>query len=239
MGRKILTGENPSIHPILSLSLLVAYMAAIVALISSLCISRKKVPPPTDSEQNTTENLNAASPPPNETTTRPSTTEATILEPPSTTVIEVEETKNASQQPRQTTEEPPPQVQLPLPPPPGLRGVASCHYRTSSTQSESKLLSSMSTRVQGIGMSFRQQSKREDPNDKKRDKKLKHEDSIWKKTIILGEKCRVPDEDDVILYDEKGNRIPTFHTKTPGSLPVSRQTSFKEPDAIPNKAEQK
>lgn len=38
--------------------------------------------------------------------------------------------------------------------------------------------------------------------------KLKHEDSIWMKTIILGEKCRVPDEEEgAIIYEGKGKRI--------------------------------
>lgn len=129
----------------------------------------------------------------------------------------------------------------PLPPPPSMRS-ASYHYRSSSQASpgpaHTKLASSMSMRVPGMGS--RQASKRDDVfgggggGDKKRDKKLKHEDSIWKKTIILGEKCKVHDEDeDEILYDEEGNRITPYHPKTSSTVPMSRQSSAIDEDALP------
>ncbi|KAL7205313.1 hypothetical protein ACSBR2_018290 [Camellia fascicularis] len=66
-----------------------------------------------------------------------------------------------------------------------------------------------------------------------------HEDSILKKTIILGEKCKVPDENDTILYDEKGNMTSTYHLKTPNSLALSRQTSSIDLEAIPRSRVQK
>ncbi|KAL6985546.1 hypothetical protein U1Q18_018922 [Sarracenia purpurea var. burkii] len=235
MGRELLMVENRSIHPILSLSLLIACMAAIVTLISSLCVFRKKSPPPTSSQREKTEDLTGGvNPPPNETT----------MEPPSAPVVQPKDTKDTSQS--SDPEDP----QLPLPPPPGmahLRGAASYHYRTESSASGRNFSSSMSMRVQGglggvVAAAFRQPSRREEvQQDRKRDKKLKHEDSIWKKTIILGEKCRVPDEDedDAVMYDEKGNRISAYHRKTQSSLPVSRQTSFIDPNAIPTSAAQK
>ncbi|PSR91326.1 Regulator of nonsense transcripts 3B like [Actinidia chinensis var. chinensis] len=226
MGRKLFIGANPSVHPIVLLSLLIAFIAAIVTLISPLCVFRKKSPPPSASPRKTTENPKEATSPPNDATTI--TITDTTMEPPSATQS-------------QTGEEP----QLPLPPPPGMahvRSASSCHYRTNSSTSESKLLSSMSMRVQGGGgMGWRQPPRREEQqHDKKRgDKKLKPEDSVWKKTIILGEKCRVPDEDDTILYDEEGKRISTYHPKNPGSLPVSRQSSYIHPDAIQSSAGKK
>ncbi|KAL3650741.1 hypothetical protein CASFOL_007144 [Castilleja foliolosa] len=78
----------------------------------------------------------------------------------------------------------------------------------------------------------RQTSRREH-----KEKKLKPEDSIWKKTIILGEKCRVPDEDeDDILYDENGNRISTYHRKShSGKLSFSGQPSCIEPEDLSKK----
>ncbi|KAF5938413.1 hypothetical protein HYC85_022672, partial [Camellia sinensis] len=82
-------------------------------------------------------------------------------------------------------------------------------------------------------------SPKEDPTNKRQDKNLIHEDSIWKKTIILGERCRVLDEDDTILYDENGNRISAYHPKTPSSLALSRQTSSIDPEAIPSSGAQK
>ncbi|PIN13234.1 hypothetical protein CDL12_14150 [Handroanthus impetiginosus] len=106
-----------------------------------------------------------------------------------------------------------------LPPPPGRQQLraASCHHQHQrSSSAASKLMSSMSMRVLGGGGGSRRE-----------EKKLEHEDSIWKKTIILGEKCRIPDEeDDAILYDENGNRISTYHPKHNGnSISFSRQNS--------------
>ncbi|KAK3023186.1 hypothetical protein RJ639_044173 [Escallonia herrerae] len=128
------------------------------------------------------------------------------------------------------------EVQQPLPPPPRMSHLraASYHFQSSSTASEGKLSSSMSMRVQQGGAMLSRQSSRRENFDRKREKKLKHEDSIWKKTIILGEKCRVPDEDDAVVCDEKGHIIPTYHRKIPSSFSVSRQTSGIDPDAIPS-----
>ncbi|ERN15351.1 hypothetical protein AMTR_s00036p00144630 [Amborella trichopoda] len=52
-------------------------------------------------------------------------------------------------------------------------------------------------------------------------------DLIWKKTIILGERCKVPSSDDEesIIYDDKGNRIETYRPRTPRSLTLSRSNS--------------
>ncbi|KAG8381789.1 hypothetical protein BUALT_Bualt05G0009300 [Buddleja alternifolia] len=103
--------------------------------------------------------------------------------------------------------------------------TASCHQRS---RSASKLVWSLSTGLLGGGG---QSSKL-----RRSEKKLKHEDSIWKKTIILGEKCRVPDEDDdTILYDENGNRISTYHPKnTVGIRSFSRQNSSVHQGSIPS-----
>ncbi|CAL5378688.1 unnamed protein product [Camellia sinensis] len=234
MGRKILVGENPSLHPIISLSLFIASMVAIFALVSSLCIMRKKSPHLSSSQRKSIDNANAVSQPPNEVAMR--TTPEMITEPPSTTTVELDGAKDVAQP---KNEEPP----LPLPPPPGmphLRGAISYHNRTDSSASQGKVSLSMSMTVQGGGgMSSRELSRREDQTNKRQDKNLMQEDSIWKKTIILGEKCRVPDEDDTILYDEKGNRISTYHPKTPSSLALSRQTSSIDPEVIPSPRAQK
>nr|GLL37973.1 uncharacterized protein LOC109190921 [Ipomoea trifida] len=87
---------------------------------------------------------------------------------------------------------------------------------------------------EGGGQGTRHTSKKDDVfaggvamGDKKRDKKLKHEDSVWKKTIILGEKCRVHhDSEEEIVLDEDGNRITPYRPKTSAAPPsMSRQSS--------------
>lgn len=117
--------------------------------------------------------------------------------------------------------------------PPKLKHARSSSYHFQTSASFGKLTSSMSTRLQGGMNSLRQSSVRENRFKEWKEKTFKHEDSIWKKQIILGEKCRVPDEDDdTILYDENGDRYVTYHPKKPASLPsLSRQCSTHE---IPN-----
>lgn len=43
--------------------------------------------------------------------------------------------------------------------------------------------------------------------------KSDEDNSLWTKTIILGEKCRPDEEDDIMIYDKKGNIISTYHTR--------------------------
>uniref|UniRef100_A0A7N0V780 Uncharacterized protein n=1 Tax=Kalanchoe fedtschenkoi TaxID=63787 RepID=A0A7N0V780_KALFE len=61
--------------------------------------------------------------------------------------------------------------------------------------------------------------------------KLEKEESVWMKTIILGEKCRV--EDDAVIFDQRGLKLTAYHPKVPSSLPVSRTSSYFHPDAVP------
>lgn len=116
--------------------------------------------------------------------------------------------------------------------PPKLKHAraSSYHFQTNSSASFGKSRSSTSMRLQGGMNSLRQYSVREDRFKKWKEKTFEHEDSIWKKQIILGEKCKVPDEDDdTILYDEKGKRYLTYHPKQPSTLPsLSRQCSTHE-----------
>lgn len=91
------------------------------------------------------------------------------------------------------------------------------------------LLVSPSTRMLPRSLSVRQWV--EDQHQKKKLGKHRTEDSIWTKTIILGERCQVPDEDDDIC-DKKGNRISAYHPRNPQSVPVSRSTSFIDPATI-------
>lgn len=222
MGRKIPLTENPTIHPILSLSLLITCIAATIAIVSSMCgfFSRKKssLSQQKDSEDNVSQ-------PPNEAIATISPTKEI-------------DTSNMSQE----IEKP-----LPLPPPPAASSytphsrASSFHFRSNSNVSLGKLTSTMSMKVQGGIKAIRQSSRRELDFVKKKEKNLKHEDSLWKKQIILGEKCRVPneneEEDDTIIYDENGHKITAYHKKPPGpagSLTMSRQSSEIDTNAIPS-----
>ncbi|CAK7352912.1 unnamed protein product [Dovyalis caffra] len=80
----------------------------------------------------------------------------------------------------------------------------------------------------------------EEKNNQKKKGKLKHEDSVWMKTIILGEKCKVPDEDEAVIYDGKGKRISTYHKKASSSFSaMSRQNSQIDLKAIPSQDREK
>ncbi|XP_020590341.1 uncharacterized protein LOC110031473 [Phalaenopsis equestris] len=66
--------------------------------------------------------------------------------------------------------------------------------------------------------------------------KTNSEDSTWMKAIILGGKCKVPEngereDDEIIVYDENGNRQRIYHPRTPRSTPVSRTNSFIIPSS--------
>ncbi|EEF46090.1 conserved hypothetical protein [Ricinus communis] len=129
--------------------------------------------------------------------------------------------------------------ELPLPPSKQLKETFSCKNLLTKSASTRNLVRNMSIKIPR-SMSMARKDQQEDKIYHKKKGKLKHEDSIWMKTIILGEKCKVPDEDqDAAIYDSKGNRITTYHPKTPRSLPVSRQNSFIEPSAIPSQDSEK
>ncbi|KAL1552334.1 hypothetical protein AAHA92_13144 [Salvia divinorum] len=114
---------------------------------------------------------------------------------------------------------------------PSAAGAGKHHMRTSScvgnthhhrsNSGVAKLVSSMSLRVMSTGAAA---------SEKLGIRYFKHhEDSVWKKTIILGERCRVPkddDEDELKLFDEKGHKIITYHPKShSGLLQYSRQST--------------
>lgn len=79
--------------------------------------------------------------------------------------------------------------------------------------------------------------------EKKKGKLKSDEDnSVWTKTIILGEKCRPDDDDDIMICDDKGNRISTYHKKTndqSNQYSLSRANSFIDLSSIPCQDEDK
>lgn len=74
---------------------------------------------------------------------------------------------------------------------------------------------------------LRDQVPKEEPSGKK---KGKTEDSVWMKTIILGEKCQVPeDQEDAVIYEGKGKKVSAYHPKTRSTM-SSNQFSYIDPD---------
>ncbi|WVY91101.1 hypothetical protein V8G54_036615 [Vigna mungo] len=56
--------------------------------------------------------------------------------------------------------------------------------------------------------------------------KLKRDDSVWMKTIILGGKCVPDEEDDVVIYEEKGKKISAYHPRKLTSSSISSHSSY-------------
>ncbi|CAN4076727.1 unnamed protein product [Withania somnifera] len=224
MGRNIPLEEvRPIYHPLVYFSFVVACISATVAIFSSLCAS-----------SNTRDNINKEN---SSGTKSPKET--------SPSIYDASFKRNSTEQSQQGEESIFLQQRLPPPPSMGAISSSNSHLKansmvptTHSSSSNGRLSASVSMRAFGGSLGSRQTSRREDSeyDNKKRDKKLnKDEDSIWKKQIILGEKCKIPaDEyDDTILYDENGNRISAYHPKPLTVFTMSRQSSNVEEDEIP------
>ncbi|KAF7830455.1 putative transmembrane protein [Senna tora] len=55
-------------------------------------------------------------------------------------------------------------------------------------------------------------------------------EEVWMKTIILGEKCQVPaDEEDAVIYEGKGKKVSAYHPKTRSTM-SSSQINFVDAD---------
>ncbi|GMN36025.1 hypothetical protein TIFTF001_005702 [Ficus carica] len=114
-----------------------------------------------------------------------------------------------------------------------VRGAYSCKDMT-KFMSESKIAASLSMKVtRSLSMARNRDNVKEEIGKKT-------EDSIWMKTIILGEKCRVPDEEEEgnVIYEGNGKRISAYHPRTASSLSISRHCSFIDQEAIPRMTEE-
>ncbi|KAK4367271.1 hypothetical protein RND71_015151 [Anisodus tanguticus] len=220
MGRKIPLGEVHPNHPLIYFLFLTASIVSIIGIVSSLCglLERIKGSPAGDSKENAAVVSTSQNEPEN---------------------AKISDANNEESSDKRSEEN---ILQPPLPPPPAMRAVASHNLRTNSmaptrvSRSNSsiksiqrKLSTSMSMKVTAFSGALTQ--RREKINSK-----LKHEDSIWKKQIILGEKCKVPnhdEDDDTVIYDENGNKISPYYPKQLNVLSMSRQSSEIDANAIP------
>lgn len=64
---------------------------------------------------------------------------------------------------------------------------------------------------------------------------FKTEESVWMKTIILGEKCVPDEEESSVIYEGKGKRISAYHPRSSSSLSIiSKQLSSIDLDSLPH-----
>lgn len=218
MGRRIPEDETLLIHPVLSLSLLAAGMAAAIAIIAGLCgvRSRKKSPPFSPVLSTSTEKVEAFAPP-SMLTAEHSPAQA------AENVDSEDATKDEDA------------VRLPLPPALQQKGETSSSNQIFKSMSERRLSTNMSLKVPRSLSVARYRDQKEENSRHNKKGKIKTEDSVWMKTIILGEKCKVPDEESsAVIYEGKGKKISAYHPRTPSSISISRQSSFIDQDAIPS-----
>ena len=215
MGRRIPTTEIHLIHPILSFSLLAAGMAAAIAIISGLCGFKCR------KNSSKSEKREAFAPP-----------STTMITPPSSSsqAVELDETNEQDKD------------QLPLPPAMMMkRAIRTYSFKDmTKSMSDRKIAASLSMKVtRSLSMArTREHNKEESCRGKKGKLKMEHQDSIWMKTIILGERCKVPDhEEEAVIYEGKGKKISAYHPRTASSLSISRQCSFIDQDAIQSRHE--
>lgn len=81
-----------------------------------------------------------------------------------------------------------------------------------------------------VWMKTKEKLKADDSVWMKTKEKLKRDDSVWMKTIILGGKCNPDEEDDVVIYEDKGKKISAYHPRKSTSISLSRQCSYINPD---------
>ncbi|CAL0327137.1 unnamed protein product [Lupinus luteus] len=213
MGRRFPHDNISLTHPILYLSFIAVGLAASIAIVTALCGVRfwKKSSSPPQSSSDPIElekDLDSSSPPSN--------------------MVASDRVENMGE----TTETNDTQTkELPLPPsmqqPHDLFRSSSMMKRATSERRTSFSLSVKMPRSFSVA---KMKDLMEDKGNTIKGK-LKPEDSVWMKTIILGEKC-VPDEEDPVIYEGRGKKISAYHPKNSSSISVSRQCSFIDPDAI-------
>ena len=235
MARRVPTAETHLIHPALSISLLAAWIAATIAIVAALCGTRfRKKPTPSPSESSsvsqTTKILQTGSPP-------PATAAVSVPVEPSPTGTEMEGEGGSRPEKTQSLEPEPLPLPLPLPLPPirQVNEMGLTHMPRSVSVSQNRgggfLVSGSINLPRSFSVAKHLPFTKEERMQGRRERS-KQPDSIWTKTILLGERCRVPNEDEHV-YDGKGQKIETYQPRGPRSLPVSRTNSFIDPEAVP------
>ncbi|CAL9092163.1 unnamed protein product [Musa acuminata var. zebrina] len=206
MGRRTPIPPD-AIHPALAFFLVVAWVAATVTVLLSLCATCNR-------KSSTKSSSGSPRSPPSNEEQKPAA-EATAAQ-----ASEEEEEKpppQETQEERVTVIEMAPDVATHGPLPPTVLPASASKQKLSLSFSRGlpdKLRASRRERKGGDG-----------------------EDTIWKKTIILGEKCKVgsdEEEEEMVVVDENGNRQRSYRPRSPRSQQTSRNNSFAYPDETPS-----
>ncbi|XP_038981102.1 uncharacterized protein LOC120110357 [Phoenix dactylifera] len=212
MARRTPPSEaNTFIHPSLLLPLIAAWAAASIAIFFTLCISHHRKssrpkPQPQSSPSAASNNSVEKTKPATETIER------SPPPPPTPAVIHVEEQERSS--PTSTPAEKTDLVIADV----AIHGPIGPSVRPSASRRKLSMSLSMKLPDKLSKIKINRKERREQSV----------EDSIWMKTIILGEKCKVPSDDDeaAAVFDDNGNRRRSYRPRTPRSLPISRSNSF-------------
>lgn len=228
MGRRVPIGDHNIIdfslihYSIVSLSFHMAWMAAIVATITVLCIRRKAKHSKHQSSHSSHNSkvktsqavkksimLDKSSP------TIPMTTQEILQAGRTSWIVESDQEGNNENVQDNVTKR---QAIKELPPPPTMKTLreTSSYNNLIRNVSMQRFEKSLSIKIsRSVSMRHHHHS------NKKRGKLKVDQDSVWSKAIILGEKCRPDDEDDTIFYDNKGNKISPYHKKTQSNFSAS------------------
>jgi len=185
-------------HPVIYLSFFAAGLAASMAIITALCsgFGRKPATPPPTLDPTEL---------PKESDTSPTSNS--------------EDKDNNNENENENEKE-----KLPLPP--ALQQLPKDPFisdRMKRVTSERRAPLSLSIKMPRSVSVARNWDHKDHREDKIKGPKLKAEDSVWMKTIILGEKC-VPDaEDDPVIFEGRGKRISAYHTKRHNATAVPTQ----------------
>lgn len=198
-------GAHQFIHNALTVSFTVACVAAMIAIISALCSSCHKKPKQKNSAKALCSNNSSPENPRSNSEFEDATTQ----------ILELQQNVNknnpiAAQKEEAKVIELTPDVATHGPIPPAVLPSSS-----SRSMSKSRLSISLSKKLPDLMRTSRKE---------KKDHAEPGEDMIWKKTIILGEKCRVPSDD-----EEEGG-VKNYYPRTPRSRTVSRANSFANHD---------
>lgn len=212
MVRSFPTDENPLIHPAISFSLLAAGMAAAIAMITTLCGVRSRRRSGSDDQS-----------------TSPAAGENKADENGSPLTDPTADGENDGDQNEQLNKD------LPLPPKMQAAANSSPPSQIAKSASERKISNMRSMSIK-VPRSLSVVRNHLDEGRQRRKERIKGEDSIWTKTIILGEKCKVPDEEDGVIYEGKGKKISAYHPRAQSSMSItiSRQGSAIDPETLPN-----